>query len=117
TAARSDRPGPGSLSAAVGRGTTGPSRSGAWPPPAASARGARARGAGGGVMTSGNSQRQIESWATKVGVILAVAGSAVGLGNFLRFPGRAALYGGGAFMIPYFVSLLLLGIPICLIEW
>ncbi len=68
-------------------------------------------------MASGNAQRQVESWATKVGVILAVAGSAVGLGNFLRFPGRAALYGGGAFMIPYFVSLLLLGIPICLIEW
>lgn len=68
-------------------------------------------------MTSGNSRRQIESWATKVGVILAVAGSAVGLGNFLRFPGRAALYGGGAFMIPYFISLLLLGIPICLVEW
>jgi SNF family Na+-dependent transporter len=58
-----------------------------------------------------------ESWGTKIGVILAVAGSAVGLGNFLRFPGRAALYGGGAFMIPYFVSLLILGIPICWVEW
>lgn len=58
-----------------------------------------------------------ETWATKLGVILAVAGSAVGLGNFLRFPGRAALYGGGAFMIPYFISLLILGIPICWIEW
>jgi len=60
---------------------------------------------------------QRESWATKIGVILAVSGSAVGLGNFLRFPGRAALYGGGAFMIPYFISLLLIGIPICWIEW
>jgi SNF family Na+-dependent transporter len=58
-----------------------------------------------------------ESWGTKLGVILAVAGSAVGLGNFLRFPGRAALYGGGAFLIPYFVSLLILGIPICFVEW
>jgi NSS family neurotransmitter:Na+ symporter len=58
-----------------------------------------------------------ESWGTKLGVILAVAGSAVGLGNFLRFPGRAALYGGGAFMIPYFISLLVLGIPICWVEW
>lgn len=62
-------------------------------------------------------QLQRESWATKIGVILAVAGSAVGLGNFLRFPGRAALYGGGAFMIPYFISLLVIGIPICWIEW
>jgi len=58
-----------------------------------------------------------EKWGTKLGVILAVAGSAVGLGNFLRFPGRAALYGGGAFMIPYFISLLIIGIPICWVEW
>jgi NSS family neurotransmitter:Na+ symporter len=58
-----------------------------------------------------------ENWGTKVGVILAVAGSAVGLGNFLRFPGRAALYGGGSFMIPYFISLLVIGIPICWVEW
>jgi SNF family Na+-dependent transporter len=61
--------------------------------------------------------RRQENWSTKIGVILAVAGSAVGLGNFLRFPGRAALYGGGAFMIPYFISLLILGIPICWVEW
>ncbi len=58
-----------------------------------------------------------ERWATKFGVIAAVAGSAVGLGNFLRFPGKAAAYGGGAFMIPYFISLLVLGIPICWVEW
>jgi SNF family Na+-dependent transporter len=50
-------------------------------------------------------------------VILAVAGSAVGLGNFLRFPGQAAANGGGAFMIPYFVALLLVGIPIGWAEW
>lgn len=62
-------------------------------------------------------RRQREHWGTKVGVILAVAGSAVGLGNFLRFPGRAALYGGGSFMVPYFVSLLVIGIPICWVEW
>jgi SNF family Na+-dependent transporter len=58
-----------------------------------------------------------EQWATRIGVILAVAGSAVGLGNFLRFPGQAAQNGGGAFMLPYFISLLLLGIPICWAEW
>ena len=62
-------------------------------------------------------RRQAEGWSTKVGVILAVAGSAVGLGNFLRFPGRAALYGGGTFLIPYFISLVVLGIPICWVEW
>lgn len=61
--------------------------------------------------------RSVEQWATRIGVILAVAGSAVGLGNFLRFPGLAAKYGGGAFMIPYFISLLIIGIPICWCEW
>jgi SNF family Na+-dependent transporter len=58
-----------------------------------------------------------EQWGTRLGVILAVAGSAVGLGNFLRFPGQAAQNGGGAFMIPYFAALLLLGIPIGWAEW
>jgi len=58
-----------------------------------------------------------ERWASRVGVILAVAGSAVGLGNFLRFPGIAAQHGGGAFLLPYFISLLVLGIPLCWAEW
>lgn len=61
--------------------------------------------------------RKRENWGSKIGVILAVAGSAVGLGNFLRFPGLAAKYGGGTFMIPYFISLLVIGIPICWCEW
>jgi SNF family Na+-dependent transporter len=52
-----------------------------------------------------------------MGIILAVAGSAVGLGNFLRFPVQAAQNGGGAFMIPYIIALLLLGIPLCWVEW
>lgn len=60
---------------------------------------------------------QREHWRSKLGVILAVAGSAVGLGNFLRFPAKAALNGGGAFMIPYLVALFLLGIPLMWIEW
>jgi len=58
-----------------------------------------------------------EKWGTKLGVIMAVAGSAVGLGNFLRFPVQATQNGGGAFMIPYFISFLLLGIPLMWIEW
>jgi neurotransmitter:Na+ symporter, NSS family len=56
-------------------------------------------------------------WGSRLGVILAVAGSAVGLGNFLRFPGNAAENGGGAFMIPYFLALVLLGVPIGWAEW
>jgi len=58
-----------------------------------------------------------QRWGSKIGIILAVAGSAVGLGNFLRFPVQAAQNGGGAFMIPYFISFLLLGIPLMWIEW
>ncbi len=61
--------------------------------------------------------RSQEVWSSRLGVILAVAGSAVGLGNFLRFPGLAAQYGGGAFMIAYFVSLLIIGVPVSWAEW
>jgi Na+-dependent transporters of the SNF family len=58
-----------------------------------------------------------ETWQTKIGLIFAAAGNAIGLGNLLRFPSKVALYGGGAFMVPYFVALFLLGIPLMLIEW
>lgn len=58
-----------------------------------------------------------EHWGSKLGVILAVAGSAVGLGNFLRFPVKAAQFGGGAFLIPYFIALVLLAIPLAWMEW
>ena len=53
-----------------------------------------------------------QRWSSKLGVILAVAGSAIGLGNFLRFPAQVAKNGGGAFMIPYFVALLVVGLPL-----
>lgn len=63
------------------------------------------------------SNRKPENWSSQLGVIMAVAGSAVGLGNFLRFPGKAAAFGGGAFMLAYFISLLVIGIPIAWAEW
>ena len=63
------------------------------------------------------SQIQKEKWNSRMGVIFAVSGSAVGLGNFLRFPGLVAEYGGGAFMIAYIISFLLIGLPICWAEW
>jgi NSS family neurotransmitter:Na+ symporter len=62
-------------------------------------------------------KKEKQQWGTKLGVILAVAGSAVGLGNFLRFPVQAAKNGGGAFMIPYLIALFLLGIPLIWVEW
>jgi neurotransmitter:Na+ symporter, NSS family len=57
-----------------------------------------------------------ERWASRIGLVLALAGNAIGLGNFLRFPRQAALNGGGAFLIPYFVCLLLIGIPLMWVE-
>ncbi len=56
-------------------------------------------------------------WGSRVGLILAMAGNAVGLGNFLRFPVQAVGNGGGAFIIPYLVCFLLMGIPLLWIEW
>jgi len=58
-----------------------------------------------------------ESWGTRVGLILAMAGNAVGLGNFLRFPVQAIQNGGGAFVIPYLICFLLMGIPLLWVEW
>ena len=62
-------------------------------------------------------QRKREHWGSRLGVIMAVIGSAVGLGNFLRFPGLAAMHGGGAFIIPYFITVALLAIPLAWVEW
>ena len=58
-----------------------------------------------------------EQWSTRIGLILAMAGNAVGLGNFLRFPSQATANGGGAFMVSYFIALLLLGLPLMWMEW
>ncbi len=58
-----------------------------------------------------------EKWGSRAGLVLAMAGNAVGLGNFLRFPAQAVQNGGGAFIIPYLVSFLLMGIPLLWIEW
>lgn len=58
-----------------------------------------------------------ESWGSRVGLVLAMAGNAVGLGNFLRFPVQAVQNGGGAFIIPYLICFLLMGIPLLFVEW
>lgn len=51
------------------------------------------------------------SFGSKLGVILATAGSAVGLGNVWRFPYMAGQNGGAAFILIYLVCILLLGLP------
>ncbi|OIO59226.1 MAG: sodium:calcium symporter [Verrucomicrobia bacterium CG_4_10_14_3_um_filter_43_23] len=63
------------------------------------------------------SSKKKDGWGSSVGVIFAVAGSAVGLANFLRFPGNVAQFGGGAFMLAYFVSLLVIALPVAWAEW
>jgi SNF family Na+-dependent transporter len=58
-----------------------------------------------------------ESWGSNLGLVLAMAGNAVGFGNFLRFPVQAISNGGGAFIIPYLVCFVLMGLPLLFIEW
>lgn len=57
------------------------------------------------------------NFGTKIGVILATAGSAVGLGNIWRFPYMTGQDGGAAFIIVYLVCVLLLGIPGMIAEF
>ncbi len=53
---------------------------------------------------------------TRIGFILAASGSAIGLGNIVFFPGNAYRFGGGAFYLPYFIVLLVVGIPMLILE-
>ena len=56
-------------------------------------------------------------FASKLGLIAATAGSAVGLGNVWRFPAEAQANGGAAFVFLYIVCVFLLGIPVMLAEF
>lgn len=56
-------------------------------------------------------------FATKLGVIAATVGSAVGLGNIWRFPYEAGTHGGGAFLLLYVAFVILLGIPVMCAEF
>ncbi|MDY6843656.1 MAG: sodium-dependent transporter [Thermodesulfobacteriota bacterium] len=57
-----------------------------------------------------------EQWASKIGFILAAAGSAIGLGNIWRFPYLTGKYGGGAFVLIYIVCIAFVAIPIMVAE-
>ncbi|MEN8140656.1 MAG: sodium-dependent transporter [Thermodesulfobacteriota bacterium] len=57
------------------------------------------------------------SWQSNIGFLLAAIGSAIGLGNVWRFSYMAHEHGGGAFLIPYLVALVVAGLPIMLLEY
>ncbi|MFW5917331.1 MAG: sodium-dependent transporter [Halorubrum sp.] len=58
-----------------------------------------------------------ETWATRMGFILAAVGSAVGLGNIWRFPFITGQEGGGAFLLVYLLFVALIGFPAILVEF
>ncbi len=55
-------------------------------------------------------------WASRLGFILAAAGSAIGLGNIWKFPYITGQNGGGAFVIVYLISIAIVGLPIMIAE-
>lgn len=62
-----------------------------------------------------NSERV--SFGSKVGAILAAAGSAVGLGNIWRFPYETGNHGGAAFILVYLACVFVMGMPIMIAEF
>lgn len=57
------------------------------------------------------------SFGSKLGIIFATAGSAVGLGNIWRFPTEAGNNGGGAFLLVYMMCIIVMGIPLMIGEF
>ena len=56
-------------------------------------------------------------WGSKLGFILASAGSAIGLGAVWKFPYMTAANGGGGFLLVFLVSTILIGFPLLLAEF
>ena len=62
-------------------------------------------------------EQKKSEWNSNIAFMMAMISSAVGLGNIWRFPNVLYSNGGGSFMIPYIVSLFLLGISFVLVEY
>ena len=65
---------------------------------------------------SQHTDRRRSTFSGKLGYVLAVAGSAVGLGNIWRFPYLAAKYGGGIFLLTYLILMLTFGYALIVSE-
>ena len=64
-----------------------------------------------------NSRKSIHGqWSSRLIFIFAATGSAVGLGNIWKFPWMTSEYGGGAFVVIYILSILLIALPIMIAE-
>lgn len=61
-------------------------------------------------------ERKRETFGSRFAVVMAMAGSAIGLGNIWRFPYMAGEYGGAAFIIVYIAASLILALPIFFAE-
>ena len=64
-----------------------------------------------------NNHSNHSNFTSKIGLILATAGSAVGLGNIWRFPVLAGQNGGGAFLLLYIICVILIGLPLMVGEF
>jgi len=68
-------------------------------------------------MAQGLVESQRENWGSRAGFVLAAIGSAVGLGNLWGFPYKVYDNGGGAFLVPYLIAMVLIGIPVLILEF
>lgn len=67
-------------------------------------------------MSASDGTKQRGYWGSGLGFVLAVVGSAIGLGNIWRFPTEAGQSGGGAFVLVYVIATFLIGVPVMLAE-
>ncbi|MCO6545413.1 MAG: sodium-dependent transporter, partial [Gilliamella sp.] len=68
-------------------------------------------------MSTGTMKKSHSQWSSRMGFMLAAAGSAVGLGNIWKFPYMAGEMGGSAFVLTYLLFMFIIGLPILVLEW
>jgi neurotransmitter:Na+ symporter, NSS family len=69
------------------------------------------------IMSGGTKKKSHSQWSSRMGFMLAAAGSAVGLGNIWKFPYMAGQMGGSAFVLTYLICMFIIGLPILVAEW